>query len=971
MSGFTFEKNLPHQNAAVNSLMNIFQGARSEITTSPRERLFSNPELHISKSQYLENIKQVQLENGIELTDDFSDGSRIIDISMETGTGKTYTYTKTIYDLNKTFNLNKFIVVVPTLSIKAGTVSFLKSDALKEHFKDDYQREVKTYVVESIRAGVKKSKKSFMPQSIHDFVNADSINSRYIHVLVINSGMINSETVQEFRYDVGLFDNQHDRAIDALKAVKPLVIIDEPHKFPTRNNAKTWSNIEKLSPQYIIRYGATFNDDYKNLVYRLTAVDAFNGDLVKGVNAYVESLVGNDTANLKLKKVESGQAFFELDESGKKTLHAISRADSLTSIHSAIHDLFISNMRTGYVLLSNGVELKVGESINPFSYSHTLQDNMMQRAIKEHFKLEKHLMTKRPRIKPLTLFFIDDIEGYREGGKLSGSLKQKFESWVKAEAKRILENEVDPFYRSYLEETIRNVSKTHGGYFSKDNTEKDEQIESEITEILHDKELLLSLNNTRRFIFSKWTLREGWDNPNVFQICKLRSSGSTTSKLQEVGRGLRLPVNEYMARVKDTSFSLNYFVDFTEKDFVRTLIDEINSSSFRDVAPSKLTNELEEKILGKYPDKSAFNLMSQLIAAGVMDENKNFLESGAVDYLKREFPKAFPVGVKPNKVQNASQTKTKTKMRVGKYEDLRQLWELINQKAVLEYRIPSEDEFLKIFIGYLKAESHKFKKTGVQTEIDALFIHNDIAMSKSVISEEDDFTKFNTFSYMEFLSRLSQETFIKLHTLHIAFVKVKELFDVREYLNIQTIRKIKSGFSNYMLNNAFGKFQLSYDVVTNTIHPTKFTDGSSAPLTEVNASDLGTKYDSSLKTLDSYLFEEVFYDSELEKQNIVDGEIESVTVFTKIPKNSIRIPVAGGYTYSPDFAYVVQTSKGEILNFVIETKNVDGEDKLRQQEESKINHAKAFFNKLSKTTKVEFKTQFQDDDIIKIIKQHL
>lgn len=142
----------------------------------------------------------------------------------------------------------------------------------------------------------------------------------------------------------------------------------------------------------------------------------------------------------------------------------------------------------------------------------------------------------QPKIKPLTLFFIDDIAGYRSGNELSGSLKDKFESWIRAEVRRRLKTESDPFYRDYLQKTLDDVSACHGGYFSKDNTDSDDRIEQEINEILHDKEKLLSLDNPRRFIFSKWTLREGWDNPNVFQICKLRSSGSTTSKLQEVGR---------------------------------------------------------------------------------------------------------------------------------------------------------------------------------------------------------------------------------------------------------------------------------------------------------------------------------------------------------------------------------------------------------------------------------------------------
>jgi type III restriction enzyme len=167
----------------------------------------------------------------------------------------------------------------------------------------------------------------------------------------------------------------------------------------------------------------------------------------------------------------------------------------------------------------------------------------------------------------------------------------------------LLKVEQDVYYKAFLEKSLTDISAIHGGYFSKDNSEKDEVIEKEINEILHDKQEMLSLENPRRFIFSKWTLREGWDNPNVFQICKLRSSGSEISKLQEVGRGLRLPVNEYGNRVKDEQFYLNYFVDFTESDFVDSLVNEINSKSgaiSMEQTPDKLSAEMIKKICELY-----------------------------------------------------------------------------------------------------------------------------------------------------------------------------------------------------------------------------------------------------------------------------------------------------------------------------------------------------------------------------------
>ena len=210
--------------------------------------------------------------------------------------------------------------------------------------------------------------------------------------------------------------------------------------------------------------------------------------------------------------------------------------------------------------------------------------------------------------------------------------------------------------------------------------------------------------------------------------------------------------------------------------------------------------------------------------------------------------------------------------------------------------------------------------------------------------------------------------FSKLDTLHKVFCDIKDTINITDYLNIQTIRKIKSGFSKYLLNNSFNKFSLGYNVISGSIHPTKFTNEEGSPLNEVLSSDLGVLHDNTKPPLDYYLFEEVFYDSELERLNITDGEIQSVAVFTKIPKNSIKIPVAGGYTYSPDFAYVVKTTSGDYLNFIIETKNVDGKDSLRLEEQRKIAHAQALFNQISKTIKVEFMTQFANDEIYELIK---
>ncbi len=207
---------------------------------------------------------------------------------------------------------------------------------------------------------------------------------------------------------------------------------------------------------------------------------------------------------------------------------------------------------------------------------------------------------------------------------------------------------------------------------------------------------------------------------------------------------------------------------------------------------------------------------------------------------------------------------------------------------------------------------------------------------------------------------------IKMTTLHQAFYQMRETLDISQFLNMQTISQIKSGFNQFLLNHSFSKFELGYQLVNNAIHPTQFTD-KNGKAKAVRVADLGRMADEIHEPAASYLFGEIFYDSEIEHQNIASEEIEGVTVFTKIPKNSIKIPVAGGGTYSPDFAYIVKTKTGEILNFVIEAKGVDGSDNLRKGEERKIKHAERLFTQISKEVKVVFKTQFEGDRVAELI----
>lgn len=988
MKGFNFEKNLTHQENAVESTLAVFENLQIHFVAKV-DRNYINPiynkiekqgnvfdNITLPFAQCSSNITKIQADNSIahnSTQKTKNSKSNIIDIMMETGTGKTYTYTKTIFELNKQYGIFKFIVVVPTLSIKAGTINFLKSDNSREHFKEQYGKTLHLHVVESLKSN--KSKKSFIPPAVTSFVNSGNFEKNSIQILIINAGMINSDTMQK-SFDKGLFD-KYTVPFDAIAATKPFMIIDEPHKFGTGN--KTWENIQKMKPQFILRYGATFPDkeikqkniltnkietfytkDYHNLIYQLTAVDAFNNNLVKGVIGHITEFDSGRNAMVKFIDSDGTEASFELVENGNRKTIKLKKKDSLQTIHSEMSDLSIENLNRSAVVLSNGLEMKKGDKINPYSYAEKLQETMIQKAIQKHFEIEKEFLTRDVKIKPLTLFFIDNIDEYRNK---DGYIKKTVEQLAKAEIEKLLKEEKNIYYKAFLEKSLSDISATHGGYFSKDNSEKDEVIEKEINEILHDKQAMLSLENPRRFIFSKWTLREGWDNPNVFQICKLRSSGSEISKLQEVGRGLRLPVNEYGNRVKDEQFYLNYFVDFAESDFVDNLVSEINEKSgaiSMEQVPDKLSVEMIKKICELY-DTNEDDLLQVLDDNDVIKRNNDFKENGFT-YIKHNYPKIFE-GVNSTKIRKATDDKKKITVRTDKYSELKDLWEKLNEKVILEYKFQNEAEFKKLFTEFLEAQKGNFTVEGVNERVAKVEFKDD----RAIVNEEESINGRNiatisTMKYSDFLKELSKILNINLATIHQSIIDAG--IDINKHLNPTTLRIIKDKFDHYLMANAIDKFCIEYKKVSNNIHPTKLTDEKGNVLSEISATDIGIFF-SDEDVAQSYFFDELYYDSELEMKNI-KAEINEVIVFTKIPKNSIKIPVAGGKTYSPDFAYVLKFKDGkQQLNFIVETKGVES-DGLREEEKAKIKHAEKFFGG---QVKIEFKTQFSNKKIVDLIKE--
>ena len=956
--GFVFEKDLPHQTRAVQGVLSAFEG----LGIAKAHRGSQNPVLGLQgqEAQLRSNLEALRRERGFNQAYTIDPSERVFDISMETGTGKTYAYTKTMFELNKQTGIAKFIVAVPRVAIKAGTVSFLKSDAAREHFRDEFGRDIKVYEVQSLKGS--KAKKDHMPQAIADFCRADiAMNANAIHVMVINAGMITSKTMSKM-FDVALWD-EFDQPFAGIAHTNPVLIVDEPHMF--RRGNKTYKEMMRFKPQFTLRYGATFDGDLINMVNELTAVEAFNEDLVKGIIAHVERFDEGNNVSLKLTELTGTEAKFELDNAGKKSRHSLGKGQSFETVHPEMHGLTATAMNKSKVVLSNGLELAKGAKINPFSYAESLSDKMMQNAIKVHFENERDLFLASPRIKPLTLFFIDNIGSYRDK---DGAMRVQFEAMLKAHVQALLKAEADDAYRAHLEAALADISALHGGYFSKDNSDKDDAIEKETLEILHGKERLLDLANPRRFIFSKWTLREGWDNPNVFTICKLRSSGSETSKLQEVGRGLRLPVNEFMTRDKSKTYYLNYFVDFTEGNFVERLVGEINSKSGEAFDKTKLDDALKERLLEKYPqfNNDEDELLEALVGAGIITFSQKFKDDG-YEKLKSDYPDAFGAGLKKGKVKKGGE-KPKTTIRPGKYAELKELWEKLNRKVVLEYQFKNEEALSELFLEYLQAHIGEYVQTGAKTEIITIQKMGQQVGTQSSISETQ-FTALSMMSYKAFLESLSGKVALSFSSLHRAFVSIKADLDINAYLNQTTIRKMHKGFNDYLLQKVFGKFSVGYRETSNKVHPTALTKDNGKPKSEIDSGNVGV-FSEAGPTPDSYLFDEIFYDGQLELENI-RKDIKEVIVYSKIPKNSIRIPLIGGGSYSPDFAYVLKSSTGlSQLGLVVETKGKD-EISLGEIEAQKIKHAESYFGQKSLGLNVRFETQLSGVNIKDIISEAL
>ncbi|MCF2699847.1 type III restriction-modification system endonuclease [Fusobacterium mortiferum] len=974
---------LPHQTKVLDIVNKVFKNI--EIYSNS---IYKNPEINFNDERLYRNIEAIQngsFEEIPNINKEYrgyvKDEPFGIDIKMETGTGKTYCYTRLMYELNKNYGFNKFIILVPSTPIKEGTKTFIESDYARHHFYDLYPNSSLRLDVLNAQKKNKKGRKMF-PQAISNFIRNTTLEKNKINCLLMTDKMLISTKTMEAEYDQTLLGGI-SVPYKALKEVRPIVIIDEPHRFKRENEAYKCL-VENINPQMIIRFGATFNKnektgvrDYNNLVYNLDSVSAFNNGLVKGVIVETLGEVKEEDVKLKLLKIENSKpkkAILKNEKTGKvfelgvgEYLSEVSEEFSRISIQY-IGKCGANNSSTG-ILLSNDQVLSAGDSIFSSIYTETYQRLMLKQAIKNHFDQEKINFLRKRKIKTLSLFFIDSIFSYR-GENNDGDLKIMFESLLKEELKeRIrkikenISNDLEKEYLDFLECSLKDVSATNGGYFSNDNSTSDEDIQNEIDLILRDKETLLSFKNktgnwnTMRFIFSKWTLREGWDNPNVFQIAKLRSSGSENSKLQEVGRGLRLPVDEYGNRISDEEFYLTYLIDFSEKEFAKQLIAEVNSDTKQVFNIGTL---LEKVAIQK--GTTSKKLFIELLSKDYVDEDKNIIKENSTAFYE-EYPE-FNQGVKNGKIKDGKEkNKNYIAIRKENFNKLKPLWEAINKKHYLRLESLSDEEISKAINEIFQ---DIYSEQLIHTKRERVIITDD----KSMIKEEEGrkYTVKNKIPYNEFLKKLNKETGFSLPLLHKGFIELSQKIKFPEdFFNGSTLKNIINKYQEWLEKTYINRF--SYQKMNISTFETALTYFNGEVKESVLQGTVGLFKDNNFNISDKFLYDTLVYDSPLERENIKNSNIDEVVVFGKIPRRSIKVPLYFGGTTSPDFMYVLKKEDGSLeMNLILETKDVKKESQLRGEEKLRIESAKKFFETLkNEGVNVKFKEQMKEEDIVGII----
>ncbi|WP_187919286.1 type III restriction-modification system endonuclease [Helicobacter pylori] len=958
-------KRLDYQEKCLNQILGVFKGIDLREPENDAQRI-SNPVFEIGelKDLLLENIQNLQSEQKITQKGVGIDKSLNCDILMETGTGKTFCFLECVYALHQNYHLSKFIILVPSNAIKLGVLKSI--EITKEFFKSEYSNtHLESY--EDIR--------SFILASNHKCC-----------VLVMTFSAFNKEknTINQSCLENTNLFNGAKSYMQALASMRPIVIMDEPHRFL---GDKTKKYLEQLNALITFRFGATFKDDYNNLIYALDSKKAFDYALVKSIS--VASVGESHECFLELKGIEKGEAAINYTNLDNKTKSVkVKEHDNLGVVTqiSALEDYIVEKITKNEVRFLNGVNLLLDQK-EPFSHLlESEQEVMLKEAIKSHFEREEGLFKKG--IKALCMVFISGVNSYLSENEKPAKLALLFEKLYQQELEEVLKKPLDENYRAYLERTKDAIYKVHGGYFAKSKKEGDEAKAIEL--ILKEKEKLLSFDSDLRFIFSQWALQEGWDNPNVMTICKLAPSHSNITKLQQIGRGLRLAVNDKGERITKEHADFDFvnelvvIVPQVEGDFVGAIQQEISEHSLIKQAFSG--GELEKSGMVKKGYYGALFEKLEGLGFGERTDDENFkLTLNQNEFLKKEpeleklknekyldleklkdFLKDRLIG--NFRVRDKNERKTeKIKINKENFKKFETLWESLNHQVRIAYAMDSESLIDEI----VKKINTSFN---VKSKIVSVTTHKKVeTMGNNAKTEIFERESTCVWSLHEFISALSNK--VKLSFKSVA--KVLEKIDENKFNEIKKneqegLRRLEELFLEIIYQNI--KDKISYQMRETTIKNRKndaFYD-EKGEIREFLDGSLGVdKYEIKNSSAQEKCLYENFMqvESEIEKDTIEESNDTKIIVFGKLPR--VKIPIGLNQTYSPDFGYVVENNDKKVL-LVVETKGVDRESELRPEEERKISTAKKFFEALKKQgVNIEYKTKMNNDQLSALINEVL
>ncbi len=959
-------KRLDYQEQCRDQILGVFKGIDLREPENDAQRI-SNPvfEIGVVKDLLLENIQNLQSEQKITHGSVGIDKSLNCDILMETGTGKTFCFLECVYALHKNYHLSKFIVLVPSNAIKLGVLKSV--EITREFFKSEYSTHLESY--EDIR--------SFILASNHKCC-----------VLVMTFSAFNKEgnvINKSCLENTNLF-NGAKSYMQALASISPVVIMDEPHRFL---GDKTKKYLEQLNALITLRFGATFKDDYKNLIYALDSKKAFDCALVKSIS--VASVGESNEYFLELKGVVKIQNDYEAminytNLENKTQSVKVKKHDNLgvlTQI-SALEDYIVENITKTDARFLNGFNLLLDQK-EPFSHLlESEQEVMLKEAIKSHFEREEGLFKKG--IKALCMVFISGVNSYLSENEKPAKLALLFEKLYQQKLEEVLKkDDLDENYRAYLERTKDNIQKVHGGYFAKSKKESDEA--QVIALILKEKEKLLSFESDLRFIFSQWALQEGWDNPNVMTICKLAPSHSNITKLQQIGRGLRLAVNDKGERITKEHADFDFvnelvvIVPQVEGDFVGAIQQEISEHSLIKQAFSG--EELEKSGIVKKGCYGALLETLEGLGFGEKTDDENFkLTLNQNEFLEKEseleklkdekyldleklkdFLKNRLVG--HFRVRNKNERKSeKIKINKENFKKFETLWESLNHQTRIAYAIDSESLIDEI----VKKINASFN---VKSKIVSVTTHKKVeTMGNDAKTESFEQKSACVWSLHEFISALSNK--VKLSFKSVA--KVLENIDENKFELIkkneqESLRRLEELFLEIIYQNIRDK--ISYQMRETTIKDRKndaFYDEKGEIREFLDGSLVGDKYEiKNSSTQEKCLYENFMQvESEIEKDTIEESNDTKIIVFGKLPR--VKIPVGLNQTYSPDFG---ENNDKKVL-LVVETKGVENESELREEEKRKISTAKKFFEALKKQgVNIEYKTKMEKVQLSALINEVL